>query len=62
MNLFIRIASADGLHVSDVPGVHAYKQVETVVVVPRHLPCRFAFLRPADNMLLLSAAPFGHAY
>lgn len=45
VNLFIRIASTNGLHVSDVPGVHAYKQVETVVVVPRHLPCRFAFAR-----------------
>ena len=45
MNLFIRIASADGLHVSDVTGVHSNKQVETVVVVPRHLPCRFAFTR-----------------
>ena len=45
MNLFIRIASADGFHVSDVPGVHSNKQVETLVVVSRHLPCCFAFAR-----------------
>ena len=45
MNLFIRIASADGFHVSNVPGVHAYKQVETVVVVHRHLPFRLAIAR-----------------
>ena len=49
-NLAIGVASADDFHVPDVPRVHAYKQVETLVVVPGHLPCclaqaRYAVLR-----------------
>ena len=45
MNFSFRIASTDAIHIADVPIVHAYQQIETMIVVSCHLSGRFALAR-----------------
>ncbi len=46
-DLPFRIAAADAVHVSQIPSVHTYQQVETLVVATRHLASRLSLARDA---------------
>ena len=45
MDLAFWVATTDAVHVTQVPCVHTYQQVEALIVVTRHLARRLALAR-----------------